>query len=819
MRISEKFTNYFYNCSVLAALVIGWAAVLTFAQTTGSVAGRVLDPDARAVAGASLVLYSRESGGRLSTTSDGEGEYHFAGLAAGDYLLQVTAEGFAGSNTQAVRVAPGRQVKRDITLKLARLQTSVVVTASSTPLMLEEVAKAADVVTAEEMSLRDAHSVAEALRLEPGFCVRQRGGPGSLTAVRIRGLRSYDTALLVDGLRMRDAADPQGSANPLWEDLLVLAPERVEVLRGSGSSLYGSHAIGGVVNVVSEPGGGRTHGELTAEGGGLGLLRGLGKASGGALGNRLLYSGGFTHLNVTRGLDDVNPYRNTSGQGFLKYKLTPRISWSGRLLAGTAFLQAPDSPYVAPELEANYPAAGVVPARPLPDEQVRLIEQGLPYQAGAATYVPSLNDPDSRRSFSFYNLATIFSHRVNRAVSYRASYQFLDTNRRHQDGPAGQRWEPAFSTNSTFDGRVHLAQGRADIQGGANQLFSGGYEFEQEEYDSLNTDENPVAAARAHNRVTLGQRSHSAFLQDQVSLLGRALRIAVSGRVQAFRLQEPKFLGGGSPYAGIPVESPKTAWTGDAAVSYLLRATGTKWRAHAGNAYRAPSAFERFGASFFFGMFSPFGDPRLRPERAISFDGGLDQWFANTTVKVSATYFYTALRDAIIFDFSGLIPPDDPFHRFGGYLNFGRARSRGLEVSLRANPAPGTVLEGAYTYVNSDQGQPWDAARQLRQTPGISANSFSLLVSQWFGKRFNVTFDLFAAGDYLTLFGTMGGPRALEMNGPVLADLVARYAVPVGELRQVEFYGKLQNLLNRNLYEEGYRTPGIQVLGGLRLVF
>ena len=65
----------------------------------------------------------------------------------------------------------------------------------------------------------------------------------------------------------------------------------------------------------------------------------------------------------------------------------------------------------------------------------------------------------------------------------------------------------------------------------------------------------------------------------------------------------------------------------------------------------------------------------------------------------------------------------------------------------------------------------------------------------------------------------MGGPRALEMNGPVLADVVARYAVPVGELRQVEFYGKLQNLLNRNLYEEGYRTPGIQALGGLRLVF
>jgi len=79
-------------------------------------------------------------------------------------------------------------------------------------------------------------------------------------------------------------------------------------------------------------------------------------------------------------------------------------------------------------------------------------------------------------------------------------------------------------------------------------------------------------------------------------------------------LAQPEFFGGVSVYSGLRYESPKTALTGDGSVSYFFSSTGAKLRAHAGSGYRAPAIFERFGSSYFNGVFSPFGDPRLNPD-------------------------------------------------------------------------------------------------------------------------------------------------------------------------------------------------------------
>lgn len=787
-------------------------------EPASSLEGVITGPDGRSVPGASVILYSRESATRFSARTDAEGRYSFSEIAAGVYLLEVQARGFAGVTTETVELTSDGAT-RDLSLELSGMQTQVVVTASTTPLMLQEVSKATDTVTVKEMDLRAEYSLAEALRTVPGFRIKEQRGPGGLVSVQVRGMRSYDTALLIDGIRMRDASEPQGSVSPLWSDLMIVTPSRAEVLRGSGSSLYGSHAIGGVVNLVTDQGGGKTHGSVFAEGGGLGFFRGGAKLAGGALHNRFLYSGGLAHLNVTRGLDDVNPYRNTSAQGFGKYLLTPAMAVTGRLLFSDAFAYVGDSPYVDASMEANHPAAGIVPGRPLPDDQVRLIEQGRPFTPGAATYVPSLNDPDSQRAGRSFNMATAFTHQLTPSVSYRASYQYLGMNRRFDDGPAGMRWEPAASSHYNYDSQVHIAGARADIQAGQYNLVSGGYEFESEQFDNLNTDENPDAALRTNDRAKARQNSHSLFIQDQLSFFDRSLQVAFSGRMQSFQLREPEFFGGGSPYPGSPTESPKTAWTGDAAVSYIFRSTGTKWRAHAGNAYRAPSLYERYGSSFFFGMFSPFGDPRLRPERTTAFDTGFDQWLANSRVKLSATYFYTNLRETIIFDFSGLIPVDDPYGRYGGYINFGRGLTRGVETSVTASPAKSTTLNAAYTYTDSRQRGFWDAAGQIDRYPGVSDNVFSLMASQWIGRRINVTFDFFAAGNYLARFSTTGGTRAIELDGPLKADIVARYVLPVGETKTVEFYGKFENISSNNLYEEGYRTPKFWAIGGLRFTY
>ena len=214
-----------------------------------------------------------------------------------------------------------------------------------------------------------------------------------------------------------------------------------------------------------------------------------------------------------------------------------------------------------------------------------------------------------------------------------------------------------------------------------------------------------------------------------------------------------------------------------------------------------------------------YGDPRLQPERSIAMDTGFDQWLAHSRVKLSATYFYTALQNTIIFDFSGLIPPNDPWHRFGGYLNLRGGLARGVEVSVEAAPARGTILKVGYTYTDSREQDRWDKDHVTNRAPGISRNMFTLLASQWIGRRVNFTFDLFAADNYLTRFSTMAGPRAFQMNGPVKADLVGRYVVPMGENRSLEFFGKIENLLNEDYYEEGYRSPKLWATGGLRFSF
>ena len=155
------------------------------------------------------------------------------------------------------------------------------VTASGTPQAPEQVSKAITVIDQSDVDTRDASTLSDAIDLAPGVRVQQLGGPGGFTTVQIRGLRTEDTAVLVDGLRLRDASATQADASGLIEDLLFTDASRVEVMNGSGSSLYGTNAIGGVINVITDEGGGRTRGSVLLEGGSLGTFRGKAQLAGG----------------------------------------------------------------------------------------------------------------------------------------------------------------------------------------------------------------------------------------------------------------------------------------------------------------------------------------------------------------------------------------------------------------------------------------------------------------------------------------------------------------------------------------------------------
>src|SRR5262249_32891801 len=145
----------------------------------------------------------------------------------------------------------------------------------------DESAKSVDILSSSDLSSAHEFSVTESLRVTPGIRIQTLGGPGSFTRILFRGLRPQDAAIAIDGLRFRDAATTQGDATPFLENLFLVDTERIEILRGTGSSIYGSNAIGGVVNVVTDTGAGPLHGEIRAEGGGLGMMRGLAKITGG----------------------------------------------------------------------------------------------------------------------------------------------------------------------------------------------------------------------------------------------------------------------------------------------------------------------------------------------------------------------------------------------------------------------------------------------------------------------------------------------------------------------------------------------------------
>jgi vitamin B12 transporter len=126
---------------------------------------------------------------------------------------------------------------------------TIVVTASRAPQPLARVGQAVSVLDAAELTRRQAASVSELLRTVPGVLVTRNGGPGGTASAFIRGAESGQTVALIDGVKLNDPASPGGGFN--FGNLLVGNIERIEVLRGSQSVLWGSQAIGGVVNMIT----------------------------------------------------------------------------------------------------------------------------------------------------------------------------------------------------------------------------------------------------------------------------------------------------------------------------------------------------------------------------------------------------------------------------------------------------------------------------------------------------------------------------------------------------------------------------------------
>jgi vitamin B12 transporter len=169
---------------------------------------------------------------------------------------------------------------------------SVIVSATRLPTPESEVASSVTVITAEEIAVRQERSLPDILRDVPGLNIVRTGGPGGQASVFMRGTNNNHTKVIVDGIDVSDPGSPSGVFD--FSQFLTQDIDRVEVLRGPQSGLYGSDAIGGVINIVTKSGEGPAQFSGAAEGGSFGTFNQAGSVRGSL--DRFHYSANIEHF-------------------------------------------------------------------------------------------------------------------------------------------------------------------------------------------------------------------------------------------------------------------------------------------------------------------------------------------------------------------------------------------------------------------------------------------------------------------------------------------------------------------------------------------
>src|SRR6267154_621857 len=155
---------------------------------------------------------------------------------------------------------------------------SIVVAATRIPTPELQIASSVTVVTAEDIAARQIRTLPDLLKEVPGLNVVQSGGPGGQTSVFMRGTNANHTKVLIDGIDVSDPSSPNAAFD--FGQLLTQDIQTLEVLRGPQSGLYGSDAIGGVINVITKSGSGPPKFVARSEGGSFGTFNQTGLASG-----------------------------------------------------------------------------------------------------------------------------------------------------------------------------------------------------------------------------------------------------------------------------------------------------------------------------------------------------------------------------------------------------------------------------------------------------------------------------------------------------------------------------------------------------------
>lgn len=514
----------------------------------------------------------------------------------------------------------------------------IVITADRTPESISSTGSAISVISGETLATNSQTSVADALRTVPGLMVTQTGGPAGATGVMLRGANTGQTLVLIDGIRVMD---PTGTAADF--NFAALAPgmiDRVEVLRGPQSALYGSDAMGGVINIITKKGSGPAQFNLRTEAGSYGTISTTASMAGAtgpwsyAFAGTAAHSDGFSSYGYRVPAIEAK-FPNLERDPFNRIGGSARIGYDAG--EGVRFDAGISSTFTRGGYDAGF---GAFPDTPSISSQVLR-------QVWAKATIDSLGGMLTQ-SISTFATQTVRSYND---VSYGADQTPANTYQTITDYIGN-------SVGAEYQGTLRMGQAGSVTYGARTQHETAGL---------ASTDISPFPSPRIAG-LQAKQDTNSVFALWKLPV-GERLTVSLGGRVD-----------------DVVDVSAFATWRATAA--YNISETGTKLRASAGTGAKAPSLYQ---------LYSPYGNTSLKPEESIGYDAGIDQTLFNGRVTLSLTGFYNKFNNLIDFTFDST-----PTQPYGHYVNVASAETYGLEVGGDVDVVPGLLrVKTAYTYLRA----------------------------------------------------------------------------------------------------------------------
>ena len=491
-----------------------------------------------------------------------------------------------------------------------------------------------------------ANGITEVLREAVGVDVTPSGGPNTATEVRIRGGDPGKSLVMIDGIPIGNVAGTDGSLD--FGNLSALDIDRIEIVRGPQSSLYGSDAMSGVINIITKKGKkGERRRTVTIEGGSYGAITGTATMSGST--DNWVYSLGIT---------------NTYSNGFPTYGY--RINRPLFLSDGVTPLPALPSTMPADKGAAN----GNFTYTFGPDASIDFgfnvfgnnLQISNPYALTPADVFSPLNTSTAWIGTGFIranattgiltNHLTVFTNTTE--LASRGADQCYDIN-----------FNP-FNCTDYYRGTRYGAEYQGQLAFGPyGSLIFGARNM----IETADTSQSPNPGDGSFTPASAEQTTNSVYGEYRLPLLSR-LDLTFGGRVDA-------------------IQDGETFVTGRATAAYHIDETGTKLRAAFGNGAKAPTLYQRF---------SPYGAPDLLPQQNVGGEVGIDQKLFHDRLTLSATAYDAFYRNLIAFaSVSSCTLAQDALG--GCYYNIGTAQTRGVEVTADATIVPDVLhARGGYTY-------------------------------------------------------------------------------------------------------------------------